>query len=239
LWKNNTGRDVKPKKWKKRIYYLIVRILGLTFGIKLMEMGENKAQVAYAQIAKIIPEAKSVLADEEEHEAQLIGLINEEFLDYMGSVVLGLSDALVELTGALAGLTLALSKTGLIALTGLIIGIAATLSMGASEYLSTKSEEGLKSPMKAAVYTGTAYLITVLLLIFPYLFFRDYNPLICLGITILIAVLIIFMFTFYISVAKDLSFKRRFLEVTGISLGVAALTFIIGLLVKQFLHVEI
>ena len=240
FWKKYTNRDVKSGKLKLWFYYLIARIFGLTFGIKLMERGESAAQVAYKQITKVIPEAKAVLEDEEVHEAQLIGLINEEFLAYVGSVVLGLSDALVELTGALAGLTLALPNTGLIALTGLIIGIAASLSMGASEYLSTKSEEGsTKNPLKASAYTGTAYLITVLLLIFPYLFFRDYNPLICLAIALLIAVLIIFIFTFYISVAKDLSFKRRFLEVTGISLGVALLTFVIGIVVKQFLHVEI
>ena len=239
FWKKYTDRDVRPIRLKQWFYYLIARIFGLTFGIKLMEKGESAAQVAYEKITNVIPEAKSVLEEEEVHESQLIGLINEEFLVYVGSVVLGLSDALVELTGALAGLTLTLLKTGLIALTGLIIGIAASLSMGASEYLSTKSEESTKSPKKAAIYTGTAYLITVLLLISPYLFLSDFNPLICLAITILSAVVIISIFTFYISVAKDLPFKKRFLEVAGISLGVAALTFIIGIVVKRFLNVEI
>lgn len=239
FWKKYTDRDVRPIRLKLWFYYLIARIFGLTFGIKLMEKGESAAQVAYEKITNVIPEAKSVLEDEEVHESQLIGLINEEFLVYVGSVVLGLSDALVELTGALAGLTLTLLKTGLIALTGLIIGIAASLSMGASEYLSTKSEESTKSPKKAGIYTGTAYLITVLLLISPYLFLSDFNPLICLAITILSAVIIISIFTFYISVAKDLPFKKRFLEVAGISLWVAALTFIIGIVVKRFLNVEI
>ena len=69
---------------------------------------------------------------------------------YTGSIVLGLNDALVELTGALAGLTLALQDTKLIALTGSITGIAAALSMGASEYLSTKSEDVDRSPVKAS-----------------------------------------------------------------------------------------
>ncbi len=239
FWKKYTDSDVRPMRLKKWFYYLIARIFGLTFGIKLMERGESAAQVAYDKITNVIPEAKSVLEDEEVHESQLIGLINEEFLAYVGSVVLGLSDALVELTGALAGLTLTLSKTDLIAMTGLIIGIAASLSMGASEYLSTKSEENSRSSKKAALYTGTAYLITVLLLISPFLFLSDYNPFICLAIAILSAVIIISIFTFYISVAKDLPFKKRFLEVAGISLGVAALTFIIGIVVKRFLNVEI
>lgn len=61
------------------------------------------------------------------------GLLDEERLRYTGSTVLGLNDALMELTGVLAGLTLALRDTKLIVLTGAITGIAAVLSMGVSE----------------------------------------------------------------------------------------------------------
>ncbi|MFX0123060.1 MAG: VIT1/CCC1 transporter family protein [Candidatus Hodarchaeota archaeon] len=240
FWKQYTQREVKPSQLKKLFYYIIARIFGLTFGIRLMELGEGQAQVFYSTITKVIPEAQSVIDDEEAHEKQLIGLIDEELLDYIGSVVLGLNDALVELTGALAGLTLAFQNTQLIALAGLITGIAASLSMAASEYLATKSEkQTTKSPLKAAIYTGTAYIFTVLFLILPYLFFSDQSPLFCLAITLINAILVVFLFTFYISVAKDLSFKKRFAEIVGISLGVAALTFIIGLVVRAFLPIEI
>ena len=115
------------------------------------------------------------MANEEEvHEQKLIGLINEERLEYMGSVVLGLNDALVEFTGALAGFTLALSDSRLIALTGSITGIAAALSMASSEYLSTKSEGGeTKHPIKAAIYTGIAYIITVVALVAPFILIEN------------------------------------------------------------------
>ncbi|MDI6704563.1 MAG: VIT1/CCC1 transporter family protein [bacterium] len=82
-------------------------------------------------------------------------------------MVLGLNDALVELTGALAGFTFALQNTRVVAMAGLITGVAASLSMTTSEYLSTKSEGGAKSPFKASVYTGSAYVLTVMFLIFP------------------------------------------------------------------------
>ncbi len=239
FWKKYTQRDVRPKR-SKWFYYFVARIFGLTFGIRLMELGEGQAQTSYATILKEIPEAQSIITDEENHEKQLIGLINEELLDYIGSVVLGLNDALVELTGALAGLTLAFQNTQLIALAGLITGIAASLSMGASEYLATKSEEQTtKNPLKAAIYTGTAYIFTVFFLISPFLVLSNQSPLICLTITLINAILIVFVFTFYISVAKDLSFKKRFSEIVGISLGVAALSFIIGLVVRSFLNIEI
>ena len=168
-WKKYSGRDVKPDWFKMWFYYLISRILGFTFGIKLMERGEEAAQKNYAQISSKIPEAEKFMHDEDVHEEQLIGMLDEERLRYAGSVVLGLNDALVELTGALAGLTLALQNGKLIALSGLITGIAASLSMAASEYLSTRSEKTDKNPVRAAVYTGIAYIITVTLLVLPYL----------------------------------------------------------------------
>lgn len=179
--------------WK---YVLISKILGLAFGLKLMERGEEAAQDNYKKISKHIKkDAEKIKRDEQRHERELLEMLDEERLKYVGSIVLGLNDALVELTGALAGLTLALQNSQLIATAGLVTGIAASMSMGASEYLSTRSEviskedtskssislelknqeskipEKLlgvfdkdkdgKSPIKASVYTGLAYIITV------------------------------------------------------------------------------
>ena len=237
IWKKYTKEEVKPNSFKIWKYYLISRIFGITFGIKLMEKGEENAQETYDKISKSIPAAKKIIKDEDQHEKKLIGMIDEERLRYVGSIVLGLNDALVELTGALAGFTLALRNTRLIAATGLITGVAASLSMAVSEYLSTKSEEGVKNPIKASVYTGIAYVITVIFLILPYLVIK--NVFTALGFTMLNAIIVIFLFTFYISVAKGLSFKRRFLEMALISLGVAALTFGIGFLIKIFFNIEV
>jgi VIT1/CCC1 family predicted Fe2+/Mn2+ transporter len=237
FWKKYTKKEIKPSKWKIWKYYWISRLFGITFGIKLMERGEENAQINYKEIAKNIPAVKNIINDENEHEKKLINIINEERLQYMGSVVLGLNDALVELTGALAGFTLALQKTKLIAFMGLITGIAASLSMGASEYLSTKSEAGTKNPLKASVYTTIAYVFTVLFLILPYLIFS--NIYLALGITLLNAFIIILIFTYYISIAKDLDFEKRFSEMALISLGVAALSFGIGFLIRIFFNVEI
>ncbi len=237
FWKKLTGKEVQPDKFKIQKYYLISKIFGLTFGIKLMENGEEKAQQEYEKLLKEIPEVKEIIKDENEHERKLINLLREEKLEYVGSIVLGLNDALVELTGALAGLTLVFQNSQLIAVAGLITGIAASLSMAASEYLSKKTEENFKNPLKASVYTGTAYVFTVLFLILPYFVFSDiYVSLISMLIN---AIIIIFIFTFYISVAKDLNFKHRFFEMAGISLGVALITFLIGFIVRYFLNIEV
>ncbi|MHA2366870.1 MAG: VIT1/CCC1 transporter family protein, partial [Candidatus Hodarchaeales archaeon] len=218
FWKTVTKKELKPQKLKVWFYFIISTIFGLTFGIRLMERGEIDAQEAYKKVGHIFPEIETIIEEEERHENQLIDMLNEELLDYVGSVVLGLSDALVELTGALAGFTLALQKTNLIALAGFIAGVSAAFSMAASEYLSSSEEEDDKDPLKAAFYTGISYFITVIILITPYLLLINYDPIIPLLVSLISAVIIIFIFTFYISVAKNLPFKKRFLKISSISL---------------------
>ncbi|MCX8170655.1 MAG: VIT1/CCC1 transporter family protein [Candidatus Bathyarchaeota archaeon] len=237
FWREYTLRDIKPSRliiWK---YFLISKVFGITFGIKLMERGEKKAQAIYEKISETIPEAYSIVEDEDSHERELTGLIDEERLRYVSSIVLGLNDALVELTGALAGFTLALQKARLVAIMGLITGISGALSMATSEYLSTKSEGSAKNPIRAAAYTGITYVFTVLFLILPYVFLVDIYA--CISLSLINAIVLIFLFTFYVSVAKDLHFKRRFLEMSVISLGIACLTFLIGFLIRIFLNIEV
>ena len=237
FWKKYTGREVGPDRAKVEFYYLVSRLFGLTFGIKLMEKRESEAVETYREISAYIPEAAGILRHEEEHEAQIIGLLDEKSLRYVGSVVLGINDALVEFTGSLAGFTLAFQNTRIIAATGLIMGIAASLSMGASEYLSRKSEGSGNNPLTAALYTGGAYVATVILLILPFLLLSD--PLKAYAITLALAILIIVLFTYYTSVAKDLPFLKRFAEMAAISLGIAAISFVIGILVRIYLNVEV
>ncbi len=237
-WKRYSAREVQPRWHLVWFYYLISRLLGFTFGVKLMEKGEEAAQANYASIASAIPQAIQLQHEEDAHEEQLIGMLDEERLHYAGSVVLGLNDALVELTGALAGLTLALQNGKLIALSGLITGIAASLSMAASEYLSTRSEQTEKHPVRAAVYTGIAYIITVTLLVLPYLL-SPASYYLDLAIALTTAVLIIAAFNYYISIAKDESFRTRFIEMAILSLSVAAFSFGLGYLIRLWLGVEV
>ena len=236
-WKKYTNEEVQPRWFFVWFYYLVSMTFGFTFGVKLMEQGEEAAQGNYDAIAKEIPEAAKYRDEENAHEHQLIEMLDEERLQYAGSVVLGLNDALVELTGALAGLTLALQDVKLIALSGLITGIAASMSMAASEYLSTRSEKTNKQPVRAAIYTGFAYIVTVTLLVLPYLIFENYY--LDLGIALTTGVIIIAVFNYYISVAKGESFKERFLEMAGLSLSVALFSFIIGYFIRIWLKIEV
>jgi VIT1/CCC1 family predicted Fe2+/Mn2+ transporter len=237
LWKRYTQQDVAPGTLRIWFYYLLARVFGMTFAIKVMEGVEKRAQGYDQALVDQIPEIRVILTNEETHEKELIALIDEERLKYVGSVVLGLNDALVEFTGTLAGLTFAIQNTQIIAVAGLIMGVAASLSMGASEYLSQRSDGGQTDPFKASVYTGVTYIVTVALLILPFLVLN--NPYYALMFTLLGAVMVIFLFTFYISVAKDLPFWRRFAEMLTISLGIAAISFVIGILIRTVLNINV
>ena len=159
-------------------------------------------------------------------------------LCYISSVVLGLNDALVEFTGALAGFTLALNEPRLVALTGGITGIAAALSMAASEYLATKSERAgrsIRCGLRSA--PGVTYLVTVAILILPYLLFS--SALAALGVMLLAALTVIALFNYYYAVVRCESFRRRFFEMALLSFGIAGISFLIGYILKLFTGADV
>ncbi|NJP40523.1 rubrerythrin family protein [Oscillospiraceae bacterium HV4-5-C5C] len=236
----HTGVDLRPGRIKLFWYRLLARVLGYTFALKWLEGGEDKTIACYREQLKTqnFPELRQIIEEEEQHEQKLIDILDEERLHYVGDMVLGMNDALVELTGAVAGYTLAMQNTRVIAMAGLITGVSATLSMAASGYLSSR-EAGNKNARRSAVYTGAAYLLTVAILILPFLLLPASAYLGALGMTLLLALFIIAAFNYYISVAKGRPFRRNFLTMAGISLGVAFISFLIGLLVKQVLGIDL
>ena len=236
LLKEKTGEDVDYSKFRVYFHVITSIFLGLTFSLKLMEKTEQNAAQEYRDLGY-----DDIAEEEDEHEKELLSLLEEDALNYLSSIILGLSDALVELTGALAGLTLAFQELRVVALAGLVTGISASFSMAASEFLATKEENSNRSPIKAALFTGSAYIITVFLLVIPYLLLTDNSEIIfglephiqALIITFIIGLLIIALFNFYVSVAQDKSFNRRFIEMVIILLIVTIISFLIGLILRE------
>lgn len=238
IWHTYTKQKVSPYKWKVPLYTFLIKCFGLTFGIKLLERNAHTGVETYGAFKDDFPEAEQMYRTEREHEDKLIEILKDKPLDYLGSIVLGLNDALVELTGVLAGLTLGIQSSNMIAAVGIITGIAAAFSMAGSEYLSTKTEDsGKVKPITSAIYTGLAYIGTVIALILPYLLIE--NVFLSLLLTINIAIVIIAIFNYYVSVAKGTPFKKRFLEMVSISLGVAVISFFIGLIVNRVFNINV
>jgi len=238
FWKNITKKEVEPVNFTIRKHIFLAKIFGLSFSLRLLEAGEKEASKFYKEISKNYPEALAIENDELEHEQKLINILNDYRLIYAGAVVLGLNDALVEFTGTLAGLTFAFNNNVIVGTTGLVMGVAASLSMAASGYLSSReSNHEETNPTTSAIYTGTAYLVTVALLVSPYLI--QSNPYIAISSMLIITVLIIASYTYYISIAKNISFRRRFIEMAAISIGVAIISFGIGILIKHIFGIDV
>ena len=110
--------------------------------------------------------------------------------------------------------------------------------MASSEFLAAKSE-GRDDALRSCSYTGIAYLITVIALILPYLLFPVDQYIAALVCMLAVVILIIAAFTYYTSVAQDQPFRSRFWEMALISIGVAVVSFIVGVLAKRFLGVDL
>jgi len=235
-WKEYTHTEVNPDRLVVLKYLIISKIFGIMFMMKLLEGNEEKAQTNYSKIAKELPEANKILADEVKHEKLLIEMIDEKRLNYLSSIISGLNDALIELAGELAGFTFALQNTSLIGFAGLIAGIAQFLSSSASEielFLTERNVEN-KEAIKKSVFEGSIYLVTVFFLIIP--FFFTPNAFLAMGISAFNSFLIIIFFTYYVSIVKELSLKKMFSITVLVTLGIGTLSFIIGWIVKTVLN---
>jgi VIT1/CCC1 family predicted Fe2+/Mn2+ transporter len=236
-WKEYTGVDTKPYRFKVIFYNLLIKLLGHTFALKTMTRVERREQTAYSRISKTVETAVKVFKEEHRHENDLISLIDDDRLQHTSEMVRGFNIAVVEMTGALAGFSFALGSTEVIILAGIITGVAITLSVASTEYLAAKSEGGQRTPFRSAVYSGIANITAVIFLILPFFVFTNVH--ISVAFVIINAIIIIAGFNYYISVAKDVSFRSRFLEMVLISLGVAGLAFVIGLIARSYLNIEL
>lgn len=233
----STTKTFAISRFELLLLKIMRRLLGLTFTAKFLELHEKEAIQNYTEFLQTAPadvkERIQVIIDHEmQHERELIGQIREEQVEFMGSIILGLNDGLIELTGALVGFTFAFRNHGLVALTGLITGIAAALSMAASAYMQARHEAG-KDAKKAGLYTGLSYLSVVALLVLPFVFIP--NIFLALGLMFGVIFSIITAISYYTAVLFERSFRQQFTEMVVFSLGVAAVAFLTGSALRIFI----
>ena len=236
FWEKITKRELKASPMLIRFYLLLVAVFGSSFALKLVERREKGAETFYRSLFDRYPEARRIYAQEEEHERELINMLRDEKLQYAGAVVLGMNDALVELTGTLSGIALAFDHALAVGITGAIMGIAASLSMAGSSYLEARENpnEAIRAGVYAA-YTGIAYILTTLLLVLPF-FLLDIRS--ALAAMFAGAFVSIVLYNFYVAVAKDDSFVRRTSQMLVITFGVAIISFAIGYVVHRYFGID-
>lgn len=230
---------------KARLYPYLLALLrllfGATFAVKLLERGEEDAVEKYRKVLGLMesPEDKKaleeIIADEMRHEKDLIGQLDEAIVKYMSALVLGMADAIIEITGTHAGALGTTSSTLITGVVGLVVGVSAAISMASASYLQTKHEVG-KSPTVAAVVTGVGYVVAAALMSLPY-FLVD-NIVFAFAVSLLVSILLALMFTYQGSVYTDAEFLREFAQTVGLLLGVAALAYAMGDLLSTALGVR-
>jgi VIT1/CCC1 family predicted Fe2+/Mn2+ transporter len=222
----------KPKFYslRFRVILLLRALLGLTFVTKLLERHESEVVRRYREVLERVDgdvreRVEEFLRDEEEHERALLSQIDEPLLRYIGFIALGLSDSMIEVTGVHAGFLGVTASTIIAGVAGLIVGFAASISMGVAAYLKAKSELRSK-PVTSGMVTGTAYLLSTVLLALPY--FTTHDMLLAFSGSVILAILLASFFSYYVAVINDSSFKREAVENVVLIMGTAAATFLFG-----------
>ena len=231
FWSRLAG-GYKPKINKASIYRIIILrlLMGLTFTLKFLERHEKQVIESYKRtVEELSGEEQRILQriieDEEMHERALMSEIDERRVRYLGFIVLGLADAIVEITGVHAGFLGVTSSTLIAGVAGLVVGFAAAISMGSAAYLQAKQQISSK-PAFSALATAVAYISAVALLASPY--FVTEVMILAFGGSLALAVLLIFFFTLYGSVVGERSFPKEFAESIALTLGTALATFLFG-----------
>ena len=140
-------------------------------------------------------------------------------------IVLGMHDALVSLTGLIAGLTFAGLNRKLIILSAIIASVSAGLSMSASCYLAEKTANNPYA-FRAGIFTGCAYLGTCIGLLIPFFIIDDTK--VAMNMSFCIVVAMIFGCNYCIHRATGRAFLRHAIEMLLICSAVSFVSFFIA-----------
>ncbi len=238
FWKRYVPEE-KPKLSKPKLYWVLLlrKVLGLTFASRYLDRHESKVIGEYRGLASMIPEADkkdfdAMVDDEVSHEKEFELRIETTAVRYISFIVLGLADALVEITGIHAGSLGLYSRTEIAGLAGIVAGAAASLAMASAAFAQAK--QGFKGSARlSATYTGVSYFVTAVVLAAPYFLTKD--MLYALSASLSLGVAILALTSYYSSIITTKPFKRDFLEILAIMFAVTVVLYIFGYSVRPLI----
>src|SRR5664280_231698 len=127
---------------------LLRRVLGTRRYLSLLEITEATAVDSYYQFlnSTALEEAEKadiarIIEDELGHEEELESQFNTLPKDNVRDFVMGMNDGLVELLGAVTGLSAVYpTRPQIVGVNGLVVGLAGALSMGIGTWVSVRSQ---------------------------------------------------------------------------------------------------
>ncbi len=241
-WKDYAPDTIVGINRLKLYFVLLLRFtLGLTFTMKFLERHEDAVISRYEQVADKIPlhdrsRFETMVNDEKHHETYLMEEVKEGRVKYMSFIVLGLADAVVEISGIHAGSLGVYEETRLAGLAGIIAGMAASIAMASAAYAQAK--QGFEGSAKwSAIYTGISYMFTAIFLALPY--FLSDSMVYALSSSLIVGVVLVAMMTYYDTIISRRPFKRQFGEIAVIILAASLALYIAGYVAHQYLQIRI
>ncbi|MEM4219360.1 MAG: VIT1/CCC1 family protein [Candidatus Caldarchaeum sp.] len=235
--------DYRPSV--SRVYLFLVAVLRMLFGVvfvvKMLENHERQTLQNYVAIAEKLEEddperlkIEKIIKEESQIETSLVSSIDEAIVKYVGFLMLGLADAIIEVTGVQAGFLGVTNSAPVAGLAGLLVGVAASISMGAAAYLQARqsSSENASIP---GILTGAVYFVTVCFIASP--FFIIPNLIIAFIASITVSALLVAFFSFFISVVQERSFRKEFLINILILASVILITYSVGRVLGEYFSI--
>jgi len=166
LEKRGAEYRMRVSPLKVRFHAFLIRVLGLALAFKIMESGEREAITMYAMMLEHPDIAedereklKEILVEELLHEHELAEEESRftDLLSHVRDMVLGMNDGLVEILSVTAGLAGAYGDPFMVGLSGLVVAIAGSLSMGIGAYAAAKSQKQVHEGVLGRVRLAAKY----------------------------------------------------------------------------------
>ncbi len=242
FWRKYAPKE-EPKVDRVKVYWVLFlrRLFGLTFASRYLDRHESAVIKEYRELAGLVPVADKaafdeMVADEEDHEKAFAQKIESSAIRYISFVVLGLADALVEITGIHAGSLGIYQLTRIAGLAGIVAGAAASMAMASAAFAQAK--QGFQGSARlSAMYTGVSYFITAVILAAPYFIFEVQIS--ALAVSLFLAMVIVTFITYYSTVISGKPFLRDFVEITAIMFTVTVVLYVFGSLIRDVTGITI
>jgi vacuolar iron transporter family protein len=256
--------DLNPaRRLKLQSIVLICRLFGapaVDLILEAIEVHGIRKYLALWRDNKDNPVGKAVrgvLEDEFQHEDAIVTRLKDRIInpDRIRNIFLGLNDGMVEILGAVSGFFASFGSNTMVLMAGLTTAVAGSLSMGAGAYVAASSENEVRQTeaekaeflgerrethlkvepaFRSAVIVGISYFVGAAFPILPVIFgAKSALP------SILSAGTIILIVSMVLAFLSGMKVRQRALTNLVIITVAAGATYLIGLLVRTFLGVDL
>lgn len=276
FWKKHLQKEgvkmssLKPRRAKVSFMLFLHRILGTGLTVKLLEYGEVETVAMYREYAsrsekdeEFKKDLERIINEEIEHEDVFSYTLdqNRERIERNRDVIYGISDGLVEVLAAIAGLTALLTNHLDVALGGLIVGVSGAMSMSVGAYLAKNSESQFKisrlrreailgnhehdkekvelyrgESRRSAFNVGFFYIFGAMIPILPFAFLgRD----LALVISVILVAVTQGLSNSIIAISMNMRVLKESVKAASLALLAALASYLVGQIFHMILHVSL